>query len=72
MLAIEHAHRVLDWQENLSSEEMPPRWMWPYESELEIWFDEVEDKRKQKFGGSGSDDAVPMMTNELARGKRGR
>lgn len=71
-MALEHAHRVIDWQENLKSDEIPPRWMWPFESELEIWFEEVDEKRKEKYeGGSGeSHDEVPMMSNELARGRR--
>lgn len=73
-MAIEHAHRVLDWQENLSQDELPPRWMWPFETELEIWFEDVETKREAKYGGSsgGSEDSsTPMMSNELTRGMRG-
>lgn len=71
-MAIEHAHRILDWQENLIKDEMPPRWMWPFEDELEIWFEEVERKREERYGGKGgSDDSVPMMSNELSKGRRG-
>lgn len=71
-MAIAHAHRVLDWQENLPSDEVPPSWMWPFEDELEIWFDQVEEKREDKYGRkSGGDETVPLMSNELAKGRRG-
>lgn len=69
-VALTHAHRVLDWQENLMSEEMPPEWMWPLDDALESWFKEVERKRKDRFGGSGDDDdddGTPMMHNEYAK-----
>jgi hypothetical protein len=69
-MAIEHAYRILGWQENLVKDEMPPPWMWPHEEELEKWFDEVEASRKDKWGGSDAEDGGPMMGNELAKGKR--
>lgn len=68
--AIEHANRVLDWTENLSSDELPPPWMWPFDDELALWFEEVERKREEKFGGS-PDEESSMERNELAEG-RGR
>lgn len=64
-MAIEHAHRICDWHENLPSDEIPPSWMWPHESELEIWFQAVEDKREENRPSGGSDKSVPMMQNEL-------
>lgn len=51
---IDHAHRVLSWQEHLSKEEVPPKWMWPHEEELVVWFEEVQIARDEKYGG-GSD-----------------
>lgn len=70
-LAISHAYRVLHWQENLVEEEMPPAWMWPFEEELDSWFEEVEKSRKAKYGGGSSDDdGGVMMENELAKGKK--
>jgi hypothetical protein len=73
--AIEQANRVLDWLENLTKDEIPPEWMWPFEDDLEQWFANVEEQRKQRFGGGGdsSSDAPsgPMMKNEYAQG-RGR
>ena len=71
MLAIEHAQRVINWQSNLPPDEMPPRWLWIVEDELEIWFEEVDAKRKERFGTPDEPaDEVPMMKNELARGRR--
>lgn len=70
--AVSQAHRICDWQENLTREEMPPVWMWPFEDELKAWFDRVEADRKDRYGGGGSRDTeAPMMSNELAR-DRGR
>lgn len=73
--ALFHAHRILDWQENLMEGEMPPEWMWPFEDELQIWFERVDEARKEKYGGGGSSsssgDEGLMMGNEMAAG-RGR
>lgn len=69
-LALNHANRVCDWQENLAQDEMPPAWMWPFEDELELWFEEVERRRSEKYGTSRSEDeSVPMMQNELAKSR---
>lgn len=79
MRAVNHAHVILGWQENLSNDETPPEWMWALDDELEKWFEEVEETRKEKYGTGGrSDDArsndtvVPMMQNELTRNRRRR
>lgn len=71
-MAIEHAHRVLDWQENLAGDELPPAWMWPFDTELTVWFEDVEEKRNEKYGNSsssssGDDSSAPMMKNELSK-----
>jgi hypothetical protein len=54
------------------ADECPPSWMWPFEEELEIWFEEVDSKRKERYGGTDASEgeSVPMMSNELAQGKR--
>lgn len=73
MRAISQANRILDWYENLQSDEMPPEWMWPFDEELELWFEEVERKREEKYGGEGdSSDASSeaMLSNEYARDRR--
>jgi hypothetical protein len=61
----------LDWQENLQSEELPPEWMWPYDDDLELWFEEVDRRRREKFGGSDADaSSEGMLANEYARDRR--
>lgn len=59
--AIEHALRILSWQENLPSDEMPPRWMWNLEWELDIHFKKVDKQRKIKYG---IDSSSPEEDNE--------
>jgi hypothetical protein len=69
-LAIEHANLIASWQENLMTEDMPPRWMWHLDWELERWFEELE---RSKKSGSNFDEDIsgPVMENELsARFKR--
>lgn len=52
-------------------DEMPPAWMWHLDDELELWFEEVDRKREEKYGGASEErDEVPMMRNEMARGRR--
>lgn len=77
MFAIQQANRILDWHENLMGEELPPEWMWHLEHELEAWFEEVDRKRKERFGSRDDDDdgdepkqVVPLMQNELTKGRR--
>lgn len=73
VVAIEHASKVCDWQENLLSEEVPPSWMWPFDEELVEWFEAIDEKRKDRYGGGddSSSGGDGMMSNELAKG-RGR
>lgn len=71
MFAIQQASRILDWQENLPSDETPPEWMWTLDHELEAWFDEVDRKRKERFGIEDDDREAPqMMQNEFAKNRR--
>jgi hypothetical protein len=75
MRAVNHAHVILSWQENLAKDETPPEWMWALDDELEKWFDDVEENRKEKYGinrDSGNDTVVPLMQNELTRNRRRR
>lgn len=73
-MAIQHAHQVLDWNENLLEDEMPPEWMWPLDHELVPWFDDVKRKREEKYGTSSDSgsarETVPLMDNALTEGKR--
>jgi hypothetical protein len=75
MRAINHAHTILGWQENLPSEETPPEWMWSLDNELEEWFEQVEEARAEKYGrnnsrGNDDDTIVPLVQNELTRRRR--
>lgn len=64
-LAIDHGYKILSWQENLTEEEMPPRWMWHLDWELEIHFEELDAIRRAKYGSSSDDrEEVPMMKND--------
>lgn len=56
-VAIEHCTRVLNWQENLFGDEMPPGWMWHLDWEIEAWFEKlkIERERKHNNGVSSSD-----------------
>ena len=65
--AIAHASNVINWRENMSKEEVPPEWMWPFNEELDEWFDEVEFQRSQKYGGGSDADDADMDRNEYAK-----
>lgn len=65
---LSHALRILNWQENLPTDEIPPRWMWFFEDELEQWFDDVDRARKSKWNDDYDDREEPAqgyMYNEL-------
>jgi|JI9StandDraft_1071089.scaffolds.fasta_scaffold50678_2 hypothetical protein len=51
-VVIEHALRVLSWQENLTSDECPPSWMWHLDWEIETWFKKIQSERDSKYGGN--------------------
>lgn len=36
------------WHENYPADEIPPEWMWPFNKELDDWFEEVELERERK------------------------
>ena len=55
-IAIEQGCRIALWYENYTEEEMPPKWMWHLEWELETHFEEIEQIRKSKYGDSDSSD----------------
>lgn len=70
--AIQQADRILDWQANLTDEEMPPVWMWCIEDELAPWFERVHRERDEKYNRKSADTPPEggYMENELARGRR--
>lgn len=53
-VAFEQSLRVLNWQENLSSDECPPAWMWHLDWEIEEWFKRLKIERENKYGRSSS------------------
>lgn len=44
-----HANQILSWEENLSSDEMPPEWMWPLSWEVKRHMEKVVADRKAKY-----------------------
>jgi hypothetical protein len=65
--ALDHAFKILSWYENLTSEEIPPSWMWELDWELEDWFFEVDLHRQGKFkDGEDNREQVEMMSNEFS------
>lgn len=62
--AISHATRVLEWHANLTEEDIPPEWMWPFVDEINEWFGDVKEKR-----AAPTDDreVVPLTKNEDPR-----
>ena len=65
-LAVNHALTILNWQQNLISDEMPPAWMWPFDDELVDWFEAVEAKREAESSGGSADTVADMTQNEYA------
>lgn len=61
LIAIDQAVRVLSWLENLSSDEVPPSWMWHLDWKLEEWFEQVERDRDKKYGSSSGDQHNSVM-----------
>ncbi len=52
-------------------DEMPPEWMWPLSDDLDEWFQDVERKRKVKYGGTDSiEEPDDMAQNELSARRR--
>ncbi len=62
---ITQAHTILQWQENLSKDEMPPEWMWPFNEEISEWIEEVVRARKEGVDFVRDDRTqVPLVENE--------
>lgn len=62
-----HADYLIQLQEDLSSDEMPPEWMWPLPWEMGQWIDRVVRERKAKYGGTDDDfDSAEYTENEFA------
>ena len=66
MLAIDHSIRLLNWQENLLDDEMPAKWMWHLDSELETHFAMIKEKRKSPHSGQTEDIPSEWEENSFA------
>lgn len=64
--AIEHSEIILSWYENLQAKEIPPPWMWPFQDELDKWFEEIESIRKNESGSGSDETPEDMDDNEFA------
>lgn len=65
--AIQQAFRILDWFDNMGNkEEIPPEWMWTLDKELDMWWEEVDRRRKENLPGGDKEPEGGMMSNELA------
>lgn len=69
MGAVEHAMRILNWQEHLSGDDMPPVWMWHIDHALEEHFEEVEERRSERFNPDG-DEGPTLTKNALSPRRR--
>ena len=50
-------------------QDIPPEWMWPYDEALNEWFEDVKASHDNPEDRDDRE-VVPMMTNELAEGRR--
>lgn len=68
--AITHAMTVLNWQEHLSSDEMPARWKWHLDWEMNDHFEWLKKHREEKYGKSNASSAdeepEEIWENELS------
>jgi hypothetical protein len=63
-MAISHGLSILNWQENLAKDEMPPEWMWIFGDELDKWFDQVKRDRESKYGKTPSQGETELRPGE--------
>lgn len=61
---------VLNWHENRPSKEIPPRWMWHLDHEINTWFERLEEERGSPSPTGRQDEEAPMMQNALTAGMR--
>ena len=62
---------INSWFANYPAHEIPPRWMWPFEHELDEWFKEMKLAREQGTNDPSADEEGDMVVNEYAKGLRG-
>lgn len=69
--ALEQAGKIVNWYENLPSEEVPPEWMWPLDWELDDWFLEIKTLKDNNSADPLNREIVEMEENEYAARMRG-
>lgn len=52
--ALRHAMMVVNWQDNYTAEEQPPKRIWLKSARLQEWFRDVAAKRDAKMSGGDS------------------
>lgn len=67
---IEHSTTILNWYENLSSTDIPPRWMWHLPEQLDLHFKKVEESRSSGTPSGSGEGSVSLDQNMLANDKR--
>lgn len=74
-MAVAHADHILQLQENLDRDEMPPEWMWPFTDEMNEHIDRVQADRRNRYSSGGSDSPSSedtMQDNQLLVRPSGR
>lgn len=66
-MAVAHADHILQLQENLDRDEMPPAWMWPFTDEMNTWIDRIQKERRDRVGGPApaAEDDDDLQENAL-------
>ena len=54
---LNHALTIVNWMENLPSDEMPDKWKWHLDWEIESHFQFVKEQRDKKYGTQNSGDS---------------
>lgn len=68
-MAVSHADHILQLQENLDRDEMPPQWMWPFVQEMNEWLDRIQSERRNRYNApAASSDDDDMQENALLAG----
>lgn len=79
MSVLNHALFIISLQENFSAEEMPPRWMWHLDWEIDTHLKLIRSKREAKYGGGGAEEEEPeiyesenVLFDEMKKRTKGR
>ena len=61
---VDHALKILYWQDNLSQKEMPPVWMWHLDHELDKWFTKIKNEREAGRTDASTSDTPEELEHE--------